>query len=106
MNGEVGIEADEGRRLEEEDDLDPEQVALPHVPPEPSEALGEHTYMTSTVVWGAGSPKSRPSKRGCVSDNHRDQPKGFRPKRKEGFLKSVILAESRKKSKENHQSQN
>ena len=58
MNGEVGIEADEGRRLEEEDDLDPEQVALPHVPPEPSEALGEYTHMTSTVFWGGGSPKS------------------------------------------------
>ena len=40
VNREVGVEADEGRRLEEEDDLDPEQVALPHVLPEPSEALG------------------------------------------------------------------
>ena len=40
VNREVGVEADEGRRLEEKDDLDPEQVALPHVLPEPAESPG------------------------------------------------------------------
>ena len=34
----------------------------------------------------------------------RDQPKGFRPKPKEGVLKSTILAESRKEPKGNRKS--
>ncbi len=40
MDCEVRIEADETGRLEEEDDLDPEQVGLPHVRPEPLKSPG------------------------------------------------------------------